>query len=130
VRVLLDACVPCRLSQELSEHQVRTAPQMGSEDLDDGPLLDAMTRSYLDMYSGMQTTRLSSKEQVILPKSIRDAYRWQPGTEFMVEDTTEGVLLRPAKPFPQRELKMLPAACGIQVSPRRWLRWMPLSRLR
>ena len=42
MRVLLDACVPCRLSQELSKHQVRTAPQMGWADLDDGPLLDAM----------------------------------------------------------------------------------------
>jgi AbrB family looped-hinge helix DNA binding protein len=49
----------------------------------------------------METTRLSSKGQVILPKSIRDAHRWQPGTEFMVEDTAEGVLLRPAKPFPR-----------------------------
>ena len=36
---------------------------------------------------------------MILPKSIRDAHRWQPGTEFMVEDTCAGVLLRPAKPF-------------------------------
>lgn len=47
----------------------------------------------------METTRLSSKGQVILPKPIRDARRWRPGTEFIVEDTADGVLLRPAKPF-------------------------------
>jgi len=42
VRVLLDACVPRRLSRELPEHEVRTAPQMGWGDLGDGPLLDAI----------------------------------------------------------------------------------------
>ena len=43
----------------------------------------------------METTRLSSKGQVILPKSIRTAHRWEPGVQFMVEDTADGVLLRP-----------------------------------
>jgi AbrB family looped-hinge helix DNA binding protein len=43
----------------------------------------------------MQTTRLSSKGQVILPKSVRDDHHWEPGTEFSVESTGDGVLLRP-----------------------------------
>lgn len=47
----------------------------------------------------METTRLSSKGQVVLPKSVRDARRWLPGTEFEVTEVPEGVLLRPAKPF-------------------------------
>lgn len=55
--------------------------------------------------TAMEMTRLSSKGQVILPKSIREAHRWQPGTEFMVEDTTAGVLLRPAKPFPPTRIE-------------------------
>ena len=42
MRVLLDACVPKRLRKELSEHQVRTVPEMNWADLDDGPLLDVM----------------------------------------------------------------------------------------
>jgi len=46
----------------------------------------------------METTRLSSKGQVILPKSIRTAHRWEPGVEFSVEDVAEGVLLRLIKP--------------------------------
>ena len=52
----------------------------------------------------METTRLSSKGQVILPKSVRDARRWRPGTEFIVEEQPDGVLLRPAKPFPPTRL--------------------------
>jgi AbrB family looped-hinge helix DNA binding protein len=47
----------------------------------------------------METTRLSSKGQVILPKSVRDGRSWPPGTEFAVEDLPEGVLLRPLRPF-------------------------------
>lgn len=42
MRVLLDGCVPRRLADELSGHEVRTANEMGWGDLDDGPLLDAM----------------------------------------------------------------------------------------
>ena len=45
----------------------------------------------------METTRLSSKGQVILPKSVRDAHNWQPGTEFIVENLPDGVMLRPKK---------------------------------
>lgn len=40
--MLLDACVPRRLRNSLSEHEVRTAPEMGWGDLDNGDLLDAM----------------------------------------------------------------------------------------
>lgn len=43
MRVLLDGCVPKRLANELTEHEVKTAPEMGWADLDDGPLLGAMS---------------------------------------------------------------------------------------
>ncbi|MBI3924594.1 MAG: AbrB/MazE/SpoVT family DNA-binding domain-containing protein, partial [Armatimonadetes bacterium] len=42
----------------------------------------------------METTRLSTKGQVILPRSLRRAKGWQPGTRFTVEDVGIGVLLR------------------------------------
>jgi len=45
-----------------------------------------------------ETTRLSSKGQVVLPGSIRKARQWLPGTEFVVEETPEGVLLKPLAP--------------------------------
>jgi AbrB family looped-hinge helix DNA binding protein len=52
----------------------------------------------------VQTTRLSSKGQIILPKSVREARHWPTGTEFVVENTAEGVLLRPLKPLPPSRL--------------------------
>jgi AbrB family looped-hinge helix DNA binding protein len=45
----------------------------------------------------METTRLSSKGQIIRPKAVRDAHHWAPGTDFSVEDTGDGILLRPLK---------------------------------
>jgi len=53
----------------------------------------------------METTRLSTKGQVILPKSVRDAHHWEAGTEFVVENLAEGVLLRPLKPFAPSRLE-------------------------
>jgi AbrB family looped-hinge helix DNA binding protein len=47
----------------------------------------------------METTKLSSKGQIVLPSSIRTARNWRAGIEFLVEETPEGVLLRPLKPF-------------------------------
>jgi AbrB family looped-hinge helix DNA binding protein len=52
----------------------------------------------------METTRLSTKGQIILPKSIRTTRAWGPGTEFTVEETSDGVLLRPAASFPEAAL--------------------------
>jgi AbrB family looped-hinge helix DNA binding protein len=43
------------------------------------------------------TTTVSTKGQVILPKVIREQRHWLAGTELVVEDTLEGVLLK-AKP--------------------------------
>jgi AbrB family looped-hinge helix DNA binding protein len=56
-----------------------------------------MSYLFLTRAEAMETTKLSSKGQIILPKAIRDAHAWQPGTEFLVEDTPDGVLLRPRK---------------------------------
>jgi len=53
----------------------------------------------------METTRLSTKGQVVLPQSIRVARAWKPGTEFTVEETADGVLLRPAPLFPPTRLE-------------------------
>lgn len=47
----------------------------------------------------METTKLSSKGQIIIPKWLRDAYRWETGLEFVVIDTGEGILLKPSRPF-------------------------------
>jgi len=52
----------------------------------------------------METTKLSSKGQVVLPKSVREEHGWAPGTEFEVESTADGVRLRAKAPFPRTEL--------------------------
>ena len=44
-------------------------------------------------------TTVSTKGQVILPKAIRRTLRWEAGTLLVVEDTPEGVLLKPAPVF-------------------------------
>jgi len=45
------------------------------------------------------TTTVSTKGQVILPKAIRQRRDWSPGTRLVVEETAEGVLLKPAPVF-------------------------------
>ena len=52
----------------------------------------------------METTKLSSKGQIVLPKSVRDAHGWVPGTEFEIEPTADGVQLRAKAPFPKTVL--------------------------
>ncbi len=45
------------------------------------------------------TIRLSTKGQVILPKSIRQRRHWDAGTRLVIEDTADGVLLTSAPIF-------------------------------
>lgn len=47
------------------------------------------------------TTVISTKGQVILPKTIRRHRRWGTGTRLIVEETPEGVLLKSAPVFSQ-----------------------------
>jgi AbrB family looped-hinge helix DNA binding protein len=53
----------------------------------------------------METTRLSTKGQIILTKSIRDSRAWGPGTKFAVEKSGDGIFLRPAASFPDTKLE-------------------------
>ena len=45
------------------------------------------------------TTTVSTKGQVILPKEIRRALHWEAGMRLVVENTPEGVLLKPLPAF-------------------------------
>jgi AbrB family looped-hinge helix DNA binding protein len=56
------------------------------------------------------TTVVSTKGQVILPKAIRDGKGWRPGQQLIVEETRDGVLMRPASPSRRRGLKTCSAA--------------------
>jgi len=53
----------------------------------------------------METTKLSSKGQVIIPKPLRTAHHWKAGQELIVIDVGDGVLLKPKTPFPESNIK-------------------------
>ena len=59
-------------------------------------------------------TKVSTKGQVILPKAIRRLRNWDAGTRLVVEDTPDGVLLKPAPTFsrtqPADVFAMLPVS--------------------
>lgn len=42
----------------------------------------------------MATTRLSTKGQLVLPKSVREAKNWPSGTELEIVTHPDGVLLK------------------------------------
>ena len=65
----------------------------------------------------METTKLSSKGQVILPAAIRAANQWQAGVEFAVENTPDGVLLRPIKSVPATTLDEVIGCAGYSGKP-------------
>jgi len=53
----------------------------------------------------METTKLSSKGQIILPKSLCESHHWSVGIEFVIEDIPNGIMLRPAKSFSPSRLQ-------------------------
>ena len=52
----------------------------------------------------MSTTRLSSRGQIVIPKSIREAHNWTAGQEFEIIESGNTLVLRPKKPFPETTL--------------------------
>lgn len=53
----------------------------------------------------METTTLSSKGQIIIPKALRDSHHWGPGTKFFIEETAAGIILKPTGCFPVTNLE-------------------------
>lgn len=43
----------------------------------------------------METTRIPSKDQVIIPKVVRKLHHWEAGLELVVIDISDGILLKP-----------------------------------
>ncbi|MEZ5591398.1 MAG: AbrB/MazE/SpoVT family DNA-binding domain-containing protein [Gammaproteobacteria bacterium] len=52
----------------------------------------------------METTKLSSKGQVIIPKHIRESHHWEVGTELQVIEFEDGILLKPKAVFERTSL--------------------------
>jgi AbrB family looped-hinge helix DNA binding protein len=49
----------------------------------------------------METVKLSSKGQIVIPKAIRDDLHLPPGTEFVISSTSAGLMLTPKPLFPK-----------------------------
>ncbi len=66
----------------------------------------------------MQTTRLSSKGQVIIPKPMRARHHWDTGQELLVIDTGDGILLKPKTPFPETSIQDVAACLAYDGEPK------------
>lgn len=71
----------------------------------------------------METTRLSSKGQLIIPKAVREAHGWKAGTEFTVEATAAGIVLRPKRVFKRTTVDDV-IGCAGYTGPRRTIEEM------
>ena len=60
--------------------------------------------------------RLSSKGQLVIPKAIRHSHGWDSGQQSTVEVTKDGILLRPASPFPVSTVEKVAGCLGYQGS--------------
>jgi len=45
----------------------------------------------------METVKVSSKGQIVIPKALREAGHIRTGTELMIFATTDGLMLAPAR---------------------------------
>ena len=52
-------------------------------------------------------TKLSSKGQVIIPKTLRSRYNWNTGQNLSVIDTGDGILLKSSRTFENTELEQV-----------------------
>lgn len=52
----------------------------------------------------MAKAKLSSKGQVVIPKTLRSRYNWDTGQELTVIDTGQGILLKSSHAFKPTKL--------------------------
>jgi len=60
----------------------------------------------------METTRLSNKGQVVIPKAIRVLHGWKPGIEFVIENVGDGIKLKPMKPYKETTIEEVIGCVG------------------
>jgi AbrB family looped-hinge helix DNA binding protein len=62
----------------------------------------------------METTRLSKRGQIVIPKRVRAAHGWEPGLEFVVEYIGDGIKLKPISPYSKTKVEDLVGCVGYQ----------------
>lgn len=60
------------------------------------------------------TTRLSTKGQLIIPKEIRLRHGWRAGTELVVEDREDHVVVHPVANVPETTLEDVVGCAGYE----------------
>ena len=71
----------------------------------------------------MDTTRLSERGQIVIPKRVREAHGWEPGLGFIVEDRDDGIRLKSVKPFKRTTIEEV-LGCLHYKGPRKSLKDM------
>ncbi|MFB2977173.1 AbrB/MazE/SpoVT family DNA-binding domain-containing protein [Microseira sp. BLCC-F43] len=66
----------------------------------------------------MEVTQLSNTGQVIIPKALRDAHRWEAGQELIAIDMGDGILLKPKKPFRETTLENVAGCLKYRGNPK------------
>lgn len=65
----------------------------------------------------MESTTLSSRGQIVIPKVLRDARHWHTGTTFIVEVVPQGILLKPVGTFVPTSLDDVMGCTGYSGPP-------------
>jgi len=71
----------------------------------------------------METTRLSEKGQIVIPKRIRTDHNWEPGTVFSIQDLGGSIALKPVRSFKRTRLRDV-LGCAKYAGPRKSLEEM------
>lgn len=53
----------------------------------------------------MATTTMSSKGQIVVPKSLRESLDWPPGAKLKIEKTEKGFSVERLEEFPSRSIE-------------------------
>jgi predicted nuclease of predicted toxin-antitoxin system len=107
VKILLDHCVPKPFRQEFPAHDVKTAAQMGWEDIRNGELLAAVAKSF-DVFVTVDKNMKREQSLATLPISviILDAVKNTPD------------VLRSFAPFVELALKTIGIGQMIEIDAR------------
>lgn len=66
----------------------------------------------------MERTHLSSEGQIILPKALRAAQKWEAGQELVAIDVGDGILLKPKKTFQETTLAEVAGCLKYEGTPK------------
>ncbi|MCA9411984.1 MAG: AbrB/MazE/SpoVT family DNA-binding domain-containing protein [Candidatus Omnitrophica bacterium] len=60
----------------------------------------------------MEVVKLTGAGHLAIPKSLRTKHNWKPGSRFSLEDTEQGLIVRPLTPYPGTQVDDLIGCVG------------------